>query len=84
MVRERDAGGRWIDSCGVNGAGAGCGREAAAGGAGCGRQNVHHPTGVHAYGRIIIVVEIYIYIYMTCIYKHVTGFRRLLFCMSLL
>jgi hypothetical protein len=64
MVRERDAGGRWIDSCGVNGAGAGCGREAAAGGAGCGRQNVHHPTGVHAYGRIIIVVYIYIYIYI--------------------
>jgi hypothetical protein len=47
----------WIDSCGINGAAAGCGREAAAGEVGCGRQNVHRPAGVDAYSRIIIVVE---------------------------
>jgi hypothetical protein len=46
----------WIDSCGVNGAAAGCGREAAAGG--LREAERAPPTGVDAYSRIIIVVEI--------------------------
>jgi hypothetical protein len=47
-----------VDRCAVDGAAAGCGRDAAACGAGCRRQNMHRAAGVDAYIRIIIVVEI--------------------------